>query len=208
MGRRAALKPAAHAQGEANTMPIKTERLILRIFSGDDFEALRELDADPQVLSYRSRQPITPEQTRKFLERAQQSVHERLRIYYAYAVVLQENSRWLGQCGLTVLTRDLSEAFVWYALLPRHWGQGYMSEAVQALLYVAVTRFKLRRIIAECRPDNAASIRVMEKAGMSFAGRVQFPTSGGGSGECIRYRFEAQNLSTPGPAHLVVEPPV
>jgi RimJ/RimL family protein N-acetyltransferase len=154
-------------------MPIETDRLILRTFTQDDFADLRELDGNPTVLRYRSRQHIRPEMTREFLDRAHRSIQERPRTFYAYAVVLRDRADWLGQCGLTVVSLEVMEAFVWFALLPRHWGHGYMTEAVQALVRVGRTEFKLHQIFAECHPDNRAAIRVMERAGLAYEGRIQ-----------------------------------
>jgi RimJ/RimL family protein N-acetyltransferase len=51
------------------------------------------------------------------------------------------------------------------------WGHGYASEAAVALIRFAVDELGLHRIEATCHPDNAASARVMEKAGMTYEGR-------------------------------------
>ena len=189
-------------------MPIQTERLILRVFTDDDFEMLRELDSDPAVLRYRSRQHIDPEMTRAFLERAQRAMQDSPRLFYAYAVVQRHSQAWLGQCGLTVLTPEATEAFAWYSLLPRHWGQGYMSEAVRALLYVGTTEFNLQRVLAECHSDNRASIRVMEKAGMRYEGRVLIPNTKGENEDRIRYGLEGDELQRMSGVNITIEPPI
>lgn len=189
-------------------MPIYTDRLILRNFSPLDFDALRELDVNPDVLRYRSRQQITPDMTRAFLERAQQSREETPRLFYAYAVVERERQELLGQCGLTVLVPDASEAFAWYALLPRYWGLGYMSEAVRALLFAALTHFKMHKIIAQCDFNNHASIRVMEKAGMRYEETMRFQGADGSPAGRVLYSVASGDLLLPGGAAIVVEPPL
>lgn len=189
-------------------MPIQTDRLILRVFNREDFSMLRELDSDPLVLRYRSRKHISPEMTHEFLERAQQSIQAHPRLFYAYAIVRRDGLEWLGQCGLTVLAPEAEEAFTWYSMLPRYWGQGYMGEAVRALLYVGAAEFQLRRIFAECHPDNGASIRVMQKAGMQPEGRVQFTQAGGETEERIRYGLARGDLERLGGTNIRVEPPL
>lgn len=188
-------------------MPIYTARLILRNFIPTDYEPLRELDSDPAVLRYRSRTYISPDMTRAFLHQAQQSVQEDPREFYAYIVVRGDTDEWLGQCGLTVVSSDAS-AFAWYSLLPRYWGQGYMTEAVQALLYVGVTEFKLNQIFAECHPQNQASIRVMQKAGLQYQANVQNTNSAGKTDEPVRYGLTGRELESVDRKNIRIEPPV
>ena len=52
-----------------------------------------------------------------------------------------------------------------YGIEPACRRRGYASEAVPALIGWA-WKSGVRRIVAECRPDNVASIRVLEKSGM------------------------------------------
>lgn len=52
-----------------------------------------------------------------------------------------------------------------YEVAPAHRGRGYATEAVEALLRWAFAHPTVRRVAAECAPDNAASIRVLEKTG-------------------------------------------
>ena len=189
-------------------MPIQTQRLILRVFTDDDFEMLRELDSDPAVLRYRSRRQIDPEMTRQFLEQAQRVLQDSPRLFFAYAVVHRHSQDWLGQCGLTALTPEVSEAFAWYSLLPRHWGQGYMSEAVSALLYAGASKFHLQRVLAECHSDNRASIRVMEKAGMRYEGRVLIPNTKGENEDRIRYGLQGDELQRMSGTNITIEPPI
>ncbi|MCC6190867.1 MAG: GNAT family N-acetyltransferase [Anaerolineales bacterium] len=147
--------------------PILTARLLLRAFVPADFDALRALDADPEVLRYRSRAVITPDDTRAFLAQAQAAAAEAPpRSQYPFAVVLRlPDERLVGQCGLTVLPPG-RDAFLWYALCRDYWGQGYTSEAARAVLDYGFERAGLQRIFAECHPDNLASARVMQKIGL------------------------------------------
>ena len=143
-----------------------TERLILREFDAADFDALREIDSDPDILRYRSHKEITPAATREFLFQAQDQAAEQPRQQYALAVALREGERLVGQCGLTVVSARYDEAFLWYSINRRDWGQGFATEAAARLLRYGFEEVGLRRIFAECHPDNLASARVLEKIGM------------------------------------------
>ena len=162
-------------------MAIETERLILRLFDEHDFASLREIDSEPDVLRYRSRPVITAEMTRQFLKIARRSAGEDPRTFYAYAIETKPGPNsaakdWLGQCGMAAIPeKDVREkiVYLWYSLLPSFWGNGYMTEAVQALIQLGFVRFCLSVISAESDPENVASYRVMEKAGLRHTGIVQ-----------------------------------
>jgi len=47
-----------------------------------------------------------------------------------------------------------------------YWGQGYATEAAAELVRYGFEQAGLRRIFAECHPDNLASARVLEKIGL------------------------------------------
>ena len=53
-----------------------------------------------------------------------------------------------------------------YSVLPAYRGQGFATEAARGLVDWALAQRDVRGIIAECSPDNAASIHVLEKLGM------------------------------------------
>ncbi len=60
--------------------------------------------------------------------------------------------------------------FLGYALDQRHNGQGYMQEALAALVTHAFEQLHLHRIEANIMPRNQASIRVVEKLGFVCEG--------------------------------------
>jgi ribosomal-protein-alanine N-acetyltransferase len=51
--------------------------------------------------------------------------------------------------------------------------QGFMREAIQALVHHAFTRLDLSRIEAACLPENVASRGVLEKCGFKYEGVAQ-----------------------------------
>jgi ribosomal-protein-alanine N-acetyltransferase len=63
-----------------------------------------------------------------------------------------------------------SRAEIGYALSRRYWGEGYMSEAVNAVIEFGFREMLLNRIMARCEVNNIASARVMEKVGMQLEG--------------------------------------
>ena len=59
-----------------------------------------------------------------------------------------------------------------YSVLPAFRRRGYAAEAARALVVWAAAQPGIRRVTAECRPDNAASARVLEKIGMHIIQRT------------------------------------
>ena len=169
----------AEASGSALARPLLTERLLLREFVDADFDALREMAGDPEVLRYRSRKEITPQATREFVANAKAQAAERPRQQYALAAVLREELRVIGELGLTITSSRYDEAFLWYAINRAYWGQGYATEAAARLVRFGFEDAGLRRIFAECHPDNVASARVLQKIGLlpetvADGGRLRF----------------------------------
>jgi RimJ/RimL family protein N-acetyltransferase len=64
--------------------------------------------------------------------------------------------------------RTSPEVGLFWAVSSHHRRHGYATEAARALIAYGFTELRLRRIVATTSYDNAASIRVMEKAGMAI----------------------------------------
>lgn len=69
-----------------------------------------------------------------------------------------------------------------YALARDAWGLGYATEAARAMVELAWTLPRLVRLYALCHPENASSLRVLEKAGFEREGLLRkylvFPNLG------------------------------
>jgi ribosomal-protein-alanine N-acetyltransferase len=152
---------------------LTTPRLVLRECAPDDLAAFHELDADPEVVRYVSYGPWTLEESRHDLDVhiAQQAVSPRLSYYLA--VVLKAEARLIGWCALDITSQKHHEAELGYALNRRSWGQGYSTEAAQALLAFGFGSLDLHRVFATCSPENVASERVLQKLGMQQEGRLR-----------------------------------
>lgn len=82
-------------------MIIETERLILREMTQDDLDSLGEILQDEETMvAYEG--ALTEEETRKWLD--WQRTLYREKGYGLWAVILKENKKMIGQCGLTMKT--------------------------------------------------------------------------------------------------------
>ncbi|SDX96233.1 GNAT family N-acetyltransferase [Lysobacter enzymogenes] len=92
--------------------------------------------------------------------------------YGLWRVELRDSGEPVGMCGL--LCRDtLPDPDLGYAFLQRHWQRGYAVEAGAAVLRYARESLALPRVLAIVNPDNAASIKVLERLGMHAQGMIR-----------------------------------
>ena len=145
-------------------------RLRLRELSDDDFEAVHEYASNPEVVEFMAWGPNTEHDTRDFLERAHRAAVVDPRLGYELGVVTKEDGRLIGAIGLH-LAHDELQAMLGYCYRPGAWGRGYATEAAETLIRFGFHVLMLNRIWAGCDPDNAGSIRVLEKVGMTLEGR-------------------------------------
>jgi RimJ/RimL family protein N-acetyltransferase len=63
---------------------------------------------------------------------------------------------------------EQDEVEVAYTIARRYWGQGFATEAAQAILNYGFQNLDLTRLICLPDPENVASQKVAEKIGMTF----------------------------------------
>lgn len=145
---------------------LETPRLILRKFTEDDLDRLAELMSDPGFMKFSGSGPFTRGEAAASLERMLAA--ERAGRPSQFAVVLRETRVLIGYCGFFVQTvDDKEEVEIGYRLDPTYWGRGLATEAARAVRDHAFRDLRLPRVISLIHPDNAASIRVAEKNGMT-----------------------------------------
>lgn len=90
---------------------------------------------------------------------------------YAFLIFDQGSDRLLGGVTLGGVRRGVSQTgTLGYWMGVPHAGKGRMTRAVAAIVEFAFTNLKLHRLEAACIPDNAPSIRVLEKNGFTREG--------------------------------------
>jgi len=83
-----------------------------------------------------------------------------------WAVVLKEDDRLIGRCGLLYQqVQGTWEIEVSYLIDKPYWGKGSATEAARETVELGFGRHKFARVIALINPENIASVRVAEKSG-------------------------------------------
>ena len=149
-----------------------TRRLVLRPVRMADAEDMYEYSRDPEV-------------ARHVLWDAHRSIHQTreyirflLRQYRnaspgTFAIALRDSGKVIGTIGFMWVQTDNRSAEVGYSLGRRYWNQGYMSEALKAIVEFGFIRLNLNRIEAQHERDNPASGHVMLHAGMKHEGTLR-----------------------------------
>jgi RimJ/RimL family protein N-acetyltransferase len=146
---------------------IETERLNLREVDEGDAAFILELLNDTDFVRYVADRGVrTLEDARRYV--SEKFVEGYRRNGYGFWLVEPKESKTpAGICGL--VKRDgLPDVDVGYAFLPPFRSKGYAYESAAAVLAYARDVVGLKRLLAITDPDNAASIRVLEKLGMRF----------------------------------------
>jgi ribosomal-protein-alanine N-acetyltransferase len=145
-------------------MKLIAERLYLRDLEPADLDAVHEYASLPEVVLHQEWGPNTIEQTREFIAGCVLGNALPDRRTVELAAVLNDGSL-IGSYRAT-LSEDGSEAEIGYSLHPRYWNQGYGTEAAERLVDYLVRERQVREIFATSRPENLASIHLLEKLGM------------------------------------------
>lgn len=161
---------------------LETSRLVLREFLIEDAKDIFELNSDTEVIRYTGDQPFASvEVARLFLQGYNKYAADG---YGRWTVLLKEDSSYLGWCGLNY-SAVTDETDLGFRFMRRHWNQGFATEAAEGCLHFGLHELRLNRIIGRAMAENKASVRVLEKIGMTF--ESEFDAHGG---KCVKYCLE------------------
>ena len=142
----------------------ETARLRCRWWTDGDLRAIYEVYADAETVRYvGDGQPITMAQCQTWLDVT--AANYARRGYGMYTLEDRLTGEIVGFCGL-VHPGGQDEPEIKYALRRARWGAGLAGELVPALLAYGARAHALDRVIATVHPDNLASRRVLERAGL------------------------------------------
>ena len=154
-------------------MFVETARLEIREWTLDDFEEFASLMADPEVMRFSLKGPLSPEEARELFQK-------RILDHYKngfglWALMFKEEQKIIGFAGLITQEIDGEKKIeLAYRLLPRYWSRGLALEAARAICTYAFTILKLKELISIIEPDNTRSIRLAERIGMQPLKMTQF----------------------------------
>ena len=160
---------------------LSTRRLQLRPPHPDDVEYIYQLGSNPRVMRY-----ITGGKTQT-REQAYEDLHRRIRqsrgVLGYWVAFFRDTNEFVGWLALKPLD-ETQRIEVGYRLLEAQWGKGLATEAAQAILSYAFEELQLPEVWSVAMEANQASIRVMEKLGLTYVERGRYYDT-----DCVCYRI-------------------
>lgn len=153
-------------------MLLETPRLTLKPAKLDQFEQVYRLFSDPEVMRLMGGVHTREE----VYEELQHMVSHFQKHGFSMGDVYEKASnQYVGQAGLCYFALDDTqpEIEVGYMFHQQFWNKGYATELTLSLLNWGFRYLPIHYLIAVTRPYNRKSCHVLEKAGMSYAGRMQ-----------------------------------
>lgn len=140
-----------------------TQRLIIRGIEVKDYDDICEYGCDEETGQFMIHWPKSKEQIKEFIDTCVASMSIDNITWYEFVIILKEKSKVIGNITLNL---NNQEAEIGWISNKDYWNQGYMSEAVNAVIQNAFENQGIHKIYATCTDKNVASYKVMEKCGM------------------------------------------
>ncbi|MBX2875590.1 MAG: GNAT family N-acetyltransferase [Saprospiraceae bacterium] len=148
-----------------------TARLQLRRLTTEDDRCIFTLRSNEQIQEFLSR-PLDEDisQSQYFLKNIDRGIGNQEWIYWGLA--LQTTNKIIGTICLWNFSREEKCAEIGYELHPDYQGQGYMQEAIEAVLEYGFTDMQLKNIEAYLHIHNTKSIRLLIRNKFEFLKKV------------------------------------
>ena len=130
---------------------------------------------DAEVMRFSDAGPLNEAEVAHWL-REQVEAYSLSQTFGRWAICEKLAGQVIGYIGLTQDEGRTAEreAELGFRLVRRSWGRGYATEAAQAVVVDAFGADKVDRLIGIVDPHNGASVRVLQKLGMSYARPISF----------------------------------
>ena len=153
-------------------MIVETPRLNIRELTVDDAEFIFGLVNEPSFLENIGDKGVrTLEDARQFILEGPWASH-REQGYGQFLVELKEGGDQIGVCGL-LYREALDVSDIGCAFMPQYWRRGYAFEAACAVMEYGRSTLGIEKIVGLTSEENVASIKALEKLGMSFERMVK-----------------------------------
>lgn len=152
-------------------MNFTSELLVFKEITWHDLELIHQLHSIPEVDEFNTLGiPKNIEETRRNIQPDIDDQEKYPRSRFGWKILLKENKEFTGMAGMFLTNDRFKMAEFYYKFLPEYWGKGYATETAKQIIRIGFKEFKLHRIEAGVATENTASIRVLEKAGMTNEG--------------------------------------
>lgn len=147
-----------------SSLPLETERLIIRYIAVGDAEDMYEYASVPEVSKYLLWSPhINIDATRGYVESLQKRYERGL--YGDWALALKSTGKMIGTCGYANIDSRNMVCEIGYVLSPYYRHSGYMTEALEEILKLTFEKLGFREARLRIMNENADSKKLAERVG-------------------------------------------
>jgi len=154
---------------------LETDRLILRTFRAEDFEAWAAIMGDSDVMTFLGGKPMA--RTDAWRAMAMTLGHWALRGYGMWAVERKSDGAFIGRVGL-LNPEGWTGLEIGWTLGKPFWGQGYATEAAAVAMRYAFLTQPVDRIVSNIDAENKASQAVALRLGESKGAPAELCVAG------------------------------
>ena len=150
---------------------LDTHRLLLRELEASAVHDIHLLHLLPEVDEFNTLGiPADIKETEQYLAPIIDGRLVRPRRKYGWTINEKSSNRFIGYIGLNLSADRFRLGEIYFKLMPASWGNGYATESAKAVIRFGFEQLQLHRIEAGVATENKASIRVLEKLGMTREG--------------------------------------
>jgi [ribosomal protein S5]-alanine N-acetyltransferase len=150
---------------------IQTSRLNIRDLSLSDIDNVHILHSLPETDRFNTLGiPKTIETTERLIDEWLSVQNTYPRKSYIYCIDLKDSDKFIGLIALNLRESKFQSVEIWFKVNSTYWGMGYGTEALVKMLDFGFRDLSLHRIEAGCAKENLASVKLLEKSGMTREG--------------------------------------
>ena len=150
---------------------LKTQRLILRALTENDADAIFALRSDPLTFKYVDIKPYeTIERANRFIKAVNKDIDMKEALFWG--IEHRNEQLVIGTVCVWNYNEEHTQAELGYELNSKYYRQGYMHEAITAVLDHLKRLNHIKTLDAITHEDNTPSLKLLGKHGFTCLGRA------------------------------------
>ncbi len=145
-------------------MKLETKRLIIRPITIDDRNEIFNYRRDKETNKFQGWIPENLEDVEVFIQKTSAQINEP-NTWFQMVIVDKETQRIVGDIGIHFMDSDSKQVEIGFTLSKDFQNRGFATESLKKVIDYLFNDLNKHRIIASIDPDNAKSIRLVERIG-------------------------------------------
>lgn len=146
---------------------LETERLSLKLYTAEDKQDFISLWTNAAVMKYVDTGVISIAEAEKLWVKLTEDFYPK-GVDTIFAVFSKNDGKYIGNAAIRPRPSKKEDWEITYVLQTEAWGRGFATEIAKRLFDFGFNELNFAEVFATIHDDNFDSIKVVEKAGMSF----------------------------------------